>query len=63
MPGWIMGIVTIIQLIVEIYKLIKGQPKERQAALLLKFRAARQKAQATGDTSDLEKMYTALHNA
>lgn len=55
-----MGILTIIQIIWEIIKLIMSRPREQRAALRARLRAVRMKAQQTGDTSELEKMWLDL---
>lgn len=49
-------ILVIAQLVIEILKLIFSKSHSDRRTLLARLRAARLKAQQTGDTSDLEKM-------
>lgn len=56
-------IFVIIQIILEIIKLIMSRPKKDRANLLSRLRLARKKAVETGDTSELESLRDSLFNS
>lgn len=53
-------LLIILQIIWEILKLINRRPAKERAGLLARLRAARIKAEQTGDTSDLEALMAEL---